>query len=366
MPVALWEPKKKWFREQMSKADSITDLAHRCGVSRDTIRSYARRHDIDLGEVRSYGCVARDNYQGSPPPPEDPEGERMLSDDELIGLCEARGIGVMLDPIRTDQTFDIQVETESDHSFEVGVVSDTHYCSKKQQATYMEAAYDYFERHGIATVLHPGDLSSGAVSMHPGMMYEMFVIGATQQAEYIHKVYPVRDGIKTMIISGNHDHSHMKANGYNIVQHVCSQRDDMEYLGMSGAYVSINGISFYLMHPSGGMPYARSWRLQKVIEQFAPEQKPKVLVMGHLHTTCVVESYRNVFGLMTGCFEAQTNYLKEKGVFPEIGFSTLKVEYDDEGAVAFTKRWKPFYVPLDDDYRVGKQSDVCVLPPHHP
>jgi hypothetical protein len=121
-------------------------------------------------------------------------------------------------------------------------------------------------------------------------------------------------------------------------------------MGMSGAYLTVNGIRFYIHHPSGGAAYARSYRLQKVIEQFSPQNKPKVLVCGHLHVTGVLESYRNVYGFLAGCFEAQTPYLVEKGLDPEVGFSTLEITYDDDGAVRFRKEWVPLYVPLTHDY----------------
>ena len=280
-----------------------------------------------------------------------PDDEAELSDDDLLRLCDERGITVMRSAVRDDFEHDLDVPSlDGQGSFRVGVVSDTHGGSKYQQLSFLHAAYDDFERHGITDVLHAGDWTAGSDKMHPGMVYEMFLHGGDEQAEYVAENYPVRDGITTHGISGNHDHSHMKAGGVNVVRNIAKERRDIRYLGMSGAYLTINGIRFYLHHPSGGVAYARSYRLQKIIEQFSPENKPKVLVCGHWHTTCVLEAYRNVYGFATGCFEAQTPYLVEKHLYPEIGFSTLEVTYDDDGAVRFRKEWVPFYVPRDRDY----------------
>lgn len=280
-----------------------------------------------------------------------PDAPNELTDDDLLRLCEDRGIAVLRDAMREDREVDVTVPAiDGQGTFRFGIVSDTHACSKYQQVTFLHSAYDYFEREGITDVLHAGDWTAGAVHMHPGMVYEMFAHGGDQQAEYVCESFPLRDGVTTHGISGNHDHSHMKSGGVNVVKRIASERDDIEYLGMSGAYLTINGIRVYLHHPSGGVAYARSYRMQKIVEQFSPQNKPKILICGHWHTTCLLPMYRNVYSLAVPCLEAQTPYLVEKGLYPEIGYATLEVTYDDEGAVKFRGEFVPFYTPIPHDY----------------
>jgi len=340
----MWEPDLQDFLEAYSKAPSVKHLARALGTNDRTLRRYAKRHNIDLEPIKRYS-------QGRTTPPEPDEPAPPLTTEEVLKLCEAHGIDVVKDPFAEDREYQVTTPVlDGQGSFKIGVVSDPHLGSKKQQLTYLNAAYDYFDRHGIATVLNPGDVTAGSDTMHKGIALEFFLHGADEQVDYAVEAYPQRTDITTHVISGNHDHSHLKSGGSNVVKRICDRRSDLEYLGMSGAYITLNGIRFYIHHPSGGVGYARSYRLQKQIEQFAPELKPKVLVSGHTHVTCVLESYRNVFGFMAGCFEAQTAYLVEKGIYPELGFSTLTVEYDDEGAVSFEKKWIPFYVPNEHDY----------------
>lgn len=282
--------------------------------------------------------------------------ERLLEmetdDEELVRMLEAKGYVLVRDPFRDDREHDVTFPAyDGQGSFKVGVVSDTHGGSRYQQGSYLHYAYDYFEREGINTVLHAGDVTAGSLHMHPGMAYEMFSLGSDEQAAYVAEHYPRRTGITTLMISGNHDWSHKKAGGSNPLELIAMKRDDITYLGHAGAYVTINGIRIYVMHPSGGIPYAKSWRLQKVIEGFAPgPTKPKVIIMGHLHSTCILPNYRNVYGIMTGCFESQTPYEREKGLYPEVGFAVLHTTYDDDGAVAFKHEWRPCYVPKEHDY----------------
>lgn len=319
---------------------SLNDLAARLGCHYSTARKKVVKKGLE---------VPAPHWGRNLIEPEDPSDE--LSNEDLMAMCDERGLTVLRDPMREDREHELKIAPiDGQGTIKIGLVSDTHGGSRYQQLTYLHSAYDYFERNEIPDVLHTGDWTAGSDRMHPGMSYEVFAHGGDEQAEYVAEHYPSRPGITTHGISGNHDHSHMKANGQNVLKAIAKERPDIKYLGMSGAYMTINGIRFYLHHPSGGVAYARSYRLQKIIEQFSPENKPKVLICGHWHTTCLLEAYRNVYAMALPCFESQTPYLVEKGLYPETGWATLEVTYDDDGAVDFLKGFKPIYVPLKHDY----------------
>jgi len=104
------------------------------------------------------------------------------------------------------------------------------------------------------------------------------------------------------------------------------------------------------MHPDGGTPYARSYRLQKIIEQLSPENKPNILVAGHLHIEAILPMYRNVLGIQLPCFQAQTPYLARKGLYPELGAWILEFGVDDKGMTDVLYKHIPFYIPIKNDY----------------
>jgi len=331
------------LRAAYEAAGSLADMMRRLGINPGSIAP-ARRLVQDAGLP-----YPAEHWGIGLAPPSMPED--VTTDAQLIAYLETKGYELRTEPRRDDREYAYDVDTlDGTGTFSLGIVSDTHGGSRYAQRTFLETAYSYFDRHEIPLVLHAGDMTGGSVHMHPGMVYEQHAQGADQQGEYVCEAYPGRPGIKTKVISGNHDHSHLKAGGVNVVRRIAEERPDIEYLGMSGAYVTVNGIRIYLHHGSGGVAYARSYKLQKQIEQFSPENKPKVLISGHYHVTCVLESYRNVYGFMAGCFEAQTPYLVEKGLYPEVGFSVLDVTYDEDGAVAFGKRWFPCYTPKENDW----------------
>jgi len=104
------------------------------------------------------------------------------------------------------------------------------------------------------------------------------------------------------------------------------------------------------MHGAGGASYARSYKLQKIIEQLAPEQKPHMLFLGHYHIQAHIPAYRNVEGYLIGCFQAQTPFLTRLGLQPTIGGLIVEVITDETGIKSVKTEWIPFYVQKKNDF----------------
>jgi len=94
-------------------------------------------------------------------------------------------------------------------TYKFGVVSDTHLNSKEQQLTHLNRMYDLFAAEGVSDVYHAGDITAGE-GMFTGQVYEIFNVGFDNQADYVIKHYPKREGITTHFITGNHDLSYYK------------------------------------------------------------------------------------------------------------------------------------------------------------
>ena len=200
-------------------------------------------------------------------------------------------------------------------------------------------------------MLHCGDLVDGNGNMYRGQIYEQFALGADSQIEYAVSNYPRYKDMTTYVIGGNHDASFQTAVGIDVVGSICRRRDDMEYLGFGGADVRLVGVPIYLLHCDGGVPYARSYRLQKIIEQFPGGKKPRILAAGHLHVTDLLPNYRNVMAFLAGAFQSQTPYLRRKGLAPDIGGSIVDVTVTDDASLASIRyEWIPFYDPIENDY----------------
>lgn len=234
--------------------------------------------------------------------------------------------------------------------FKIGVVSDTHLGSEHQQLTYLRAAYDIFKKEGIKKVFHAGDVVEGNGRLFKGQQFEMFLHGADAMVKYTIEAFPKVPGITTYMIGGSHDYSFYKESGVDVLAKIADKREDIEYLGISGATVVLNGLKVYLMHGDGGNAYARSYKMQKIIEQFPADKKPNILLLGHYHVTCSLPWYRNVTAFQLPCFQTQTQYLRAKGLAPDLGFLILEITPDPKGIATFKPYWHPFWTGIDGDF----------------
>ena len=273
-----------------------------------------------------------------------------LTEDVALKFLKEKGYDLNKDLRPTDRTVEIIPRLIRGKEYKIGLISDTHLGSFKWQRTCTESAYTYFEEQGITDVLHTGDIADGE-KMFKGHEYEIYIHGADGQAQFVIDKYPHRDGITTHFILGNHDASFLKNSGTNIGRRINDARPDMKYEGILSADMVFGSMTISMLHPKGGTSYARSYRIQKTIEQLPPEKKPNVFLMGHFHSGVILPQYRNVLGWQLGCNQAQTSFERALGLFPECGWGMLTFKCDEEGAICFTPQWIPYYKIKEEDYK---------------
>lgn len=83
--------------------------------------------------------------------------------------------------------------------FSFGIVSDPHLCSKYARLDVLEAAYDFYAKEGVDTVLNAGNIIDGEFRFN---RYELLAHGAHDQSLYVADHYPQRDGVKTYFVTG--------------------------------------------------------------------------------------------------------------------------------------------------------------------
>lgn len=222
------------------------------------------------------------------------------------------------------------------------IISCTHYGNRYRQHEALVKAYGIAEREKIDAVLHCGDLTDG-FGMYKGQEFDQYALGADAQVAATVEEYP-RSGIRTMVLGGNHDYSFQKRSGTNVVKRICAERPDLEYCGMLAANFTLGDqVRIRVMHARGGVPYARSYRGQKSNEAMGRgEHVPQVFCIGGLHVVDYVP-YLNVHTFLAGCFEGQTPYLQEKGLFPDIGAWVAMMNLGDDGRLnRCTLEWLEF------------------------
>lgn len=232
-----------------------------------------------------------------------------------------------------------------------GLMGDTQINSNYTQITHLHNLYDLYEREGITEVYHVGDIDEGE-EMRKGHKYECYKQGADAHVEEIVKVYPKRNGITTHFITGNHDASMIKNCGYDIGYTIADKRSDMNYLGRDCAIIMLTpNCSLELRHPWDGTAYALSYKIQKMVESMGGGEKPNILAVGHYHKSEYF-FYRNVHCIQTGCLQAQTGFMRGKGISAMMGGWIIEAHVSENGTITRLKaEFIPYYTAIKDDYK---------------
>lgn len=245
--------------------------------------------------------------------------------------------------LQTQQTYTL-------HSYEgeyarFGVISDTQLGSRFANMPFLSLAYDIFEREGIHTVYHPGDLVDGKMR-HQGHEFELLVHGEDAQRDYCVNEYPRRDGIDTYFITGNHDLSFFKLSGSDIGEKIAQIRPDMHYLGQESADIDIETrdgkVKCNLSHPGKGTAYAISYHSQKHIESLERGTKPNIIFVGHFHKMEKI-FYQNVHLIQTGTTQYQTPFMKRNNNAAMLGLWIGELALDEDSIRRCKAEWIPCY-----------------------
>jgi len=240
------------------------------------------------------------------------------------------------------------------------VASDLHFGSKSCQITALKEFCEVARERGIKHILVPGDVVAG-VGVYSGQINDLYAVTADEQAQSVLANIP--EGFEWYMLGGNHDYSFIKNGGYNIVQSIANQRSDFHYIGFDDADVPIlNNVDAKMVHPTGGCPYAYSYKLQKNIEQISYvelrkmawgfKEKPSIrfVFQGHLHTQ-VQAMFGSIFGAQCGCFEGTTNYLKRLGLTPTIGGYYISACLGSNGLLYNYEAKFQVFDEIEDDWK---------------
>lgn len=255
--------------------------------------------------------------------------------------------------VRNDKVTTKYTEYEHYHDvsqvIHIGIVSDTHICSKFWQPTYLKMAYDHMKSMGITNVYHCGDITDG---FYKDRMEESYAFGADAQVDEVVKRYPVVDGMTTYFITGNHDYTHIRNGGTDVGRMIAQQRKDMIYLGRDYAKIWLTDkVDMDIVHPGDGTSYALSYQLQKRINNMSGGRKPKIMISGHYHKNFHM-FYRNIHAMTAASFQAQSNWMRGKAIESDIGFVVLDISINANGdIIKFGHTYYPYYVPIADDYK---------------
>jgi hypothetical protein len=267
-------------------------------------------------------------------------------------------------------------------TFNILAIADNHSGSDKSQPTGMNKVIKYaVEEFGVKHIFHLGDFVSGIygykghdidlITAARPISRKLAHLATERQVQMADSHIPQIQGVDYHMIGGNHDWWHVVATGLDPLRMLCERRPDIKYMGYDVAKVPLTDKTYMRMwHPTGGVAYAKSYKMQKAIESegveslreaIRKEESPHVSIIlsGHLHIAAWVPDHP-LYGGIVGCFEGQTNYLKRKALSPNIGGVIMRLVFNDDGRVQHVgydwihaeeikDDWKNFPVPEMDE-----------------
>lgn len=234
-----------------------------------------------------------------------------------------------------------------DNTFKFSIISDTHFGSLHHDNASLRAFFEYAQKQGIRNFYHAGDVLEGH-KVYKGQEFEVREVGLEPQIVQMKKECPDLASDTTIyFIDGNHDNSYKKLIGYPTGKIIENDFSGWKYLGIDSADIEFkteNG-SFLLRinHPSGGSAYQLSYKIQRRIEQISGGKKPNLLALGHYHKTIMLPSYRNVLGILAGCFQAQTPFMESKGSAAHLGGWIFEISVGKDKHNIYRSEFVAFY-----------------------
>ena len=211
----------------------------------------------------------------------------------------------------------------------IGILGDTHLCSKYSAVASLHEYYDKLDEAGVKKAFHAGDLTDGYL-VYKGQIGDLVAWGEPDQRRYTVNNYPKKKNITTYVISGNHDSDTFQKGGTDIVENVCRDRSDMKYCGMHYARFLLNDkIKFDLVHDTARRAYALSYPSQVRQRDTPPSERPDMSAAGHRHIAFYTY-YNDEHMFESGCFEHSSPYLRGRGIQATIAGWMANLDIKDD------------------------------------
>jgi hypothetical protein len=206
-------------------------------------------------------------------------------------------------------TPDTHIVTPQEH-YRLGITSDWHIGAKSCYEDAIKAFLDDCDKAQVHRILFAGDMFEGW-QIYKGQIHELKpeAIGVDNQVEYVNRTLPDLPAPMSLI-GGNHD----IRNDTNMLRLLVRERTqgDMEYLGDYNEILDLNGVKVELMHPSGGKPYSRGYRIQTTTREREDGSLPDMYLMGHLHSALFMPD-KGMAAFETGAFLGPNSLTRRHG-----------------------------------------------------
>lgn len=306
----MWKLSEETIKQIQSANGSAREVARKLWVNKDTVLKYRARLSDTLAEEKN-------------------KEERIKS--ELVKTYSPEELRNLLLHVQTHTNREIEKIIWEKWHLKFALLADTHLWNK--QAAKRELA-DFYKKAGDAWVeafIHCGDLVDWSWHVFKWQIYELENVGYDEQLRTAVNDYPYYGDVKTYVVWWNHDESFLKENWANIIKNIANLRDDIIDMGFYDARIKLNWVDINAHHWGKSQAYAKSYHMQKLIENIDPRDQPDIFASWHWHDA-LYTAYRNIHAFLPGAFLKQNLLAKRFNLWTTIWWWIVEVNLKDDGS----------------------------------
>ena len=241
---------------------------------------------------------------------------------------------------------------EKSPGVKIGVISDLRFGSKCEQIEILNDIYKKFLEDGVKYVFVAGNLLEGKYNNKDELQYGNSLItnDAYGQADHLIKYFPYVEGIQTLFITGDKDHSWGK--DLNVGEYIADHRSDMIYLGPKSCTVNLNGVSIRIeCLKKNGEAYTVAYPPQKYSRSMSSYEDYDLILLGGTLTAQEFPKIRDTKIFSIPSVTDRTPKMKATSQQNVMGSYEFNVEFNKTGKLGkVTSILSPYYVPSKENY----------------
>lgn len=295
--------------KQIQSADgSVREVAKQLWVSKDSVAKYRKELAQSLTEQQS-------------------KDDKLKS--ELVKTYTPEELRALLLHVQTNTNRQIEKIIWEKWHLKFALLADTHLwnkqAAKRELADFYKKAWDAW----VEAFIHCWDLVDWSWHIFKWQVYELENVGYDEQLQAAVNDYPYYGDVKTYVVWWNHDESFLKENWANIIKNIASLRDDIIDMWFYDARIKLNGVDINAHHWGKSQAYAKSYHMQKLIENIDPRDQPDIFASWHWHDA-LYTAYRNIHSFLPGAFLKQNLLAKRFNLWTVIWWWIVEVNLKDD------------------------------------
>lgn len=298
-----------------------------------------------------------------------------ISGFELLGFIKKlkdRGINITFDEDNKDAKFIInntpdftkeniyKIEEDYNETTKIGVIDNLRFGSKQEQISILNEMYKNFAKDGVKYVIVCGNLLEGKYSGNDKVKFGNSLItnDAYGQADHLIKYFPKVEGIKTLFITGQTDHTWNKK--LDVGKYISNNREDMIYLGPKSSLIMLNNISIKVESlRKNGEAYTIAYQPQRYSRSLSSYEDYDIILLGGTQTIQDFPILRDSRIFAVPSCVARTPKMVDKYQQNVMGALELEISYTKTGKLKrLLPTTIPYYKPREENYLTIKPLNL--------